>query len=177
MLSAYTILVDEREKRPLVFHSHLPVWDPSSLPCSPSMRTLALTTASKTLDTGDYVLQGHEAGTVIERKNSLSELANNLTRPEPRRRFIAELVRLQPFRRRILLLEGTPLSLIEDAAIATRSGRPSQPAPIVRDLLLTVLRDYHVELMVLPASTVSHRRAMGEWVAATLIHDSLTAPR
>jgi hypothetical protein len=55
----FTIIVDTREQMPWEFGFH--------------------TTSKKKLDTGDYSIQGMESIFTIERKMSVSEIANNIT--------------------------------------------------------------------------------------------------
>lgn len=55
----FTIIVDTREQMPWEFGYH--------------------TTSKKKLDTGDYTIEGFESLFTIERKMSVSEIANNIT--------------------------------------------------------------------------------------------------
>jgi hypothetical protein len=77
----YTILVDEREKRPLPFPSHLVLWDPSSLPTSPRAVSVRLLTRSARLLSADYCLDEPSPLLLVERKGSYRELAGNLCTP------------------------------------------------------------------------------------------------
>ena len=77
------IIIDTREKTPWYFNS-----------------TSATTTFRK-LDTGDYSIDGYEDILCIERKKSVSEIANNITDP----RFKRELERMAEFKHKILILE------------------------------------------------------------------------
>ncbi len=56
---------------------------------------------SRKLDTGDYTIEGFEDILCIERKKSVSELANNITKT----RFHNEIVRMSKFRYPFLILE------------------------------------------------------------------------
>lgn len=167
MNRSVVILVDAREKRPLPIPEYLPVWDRVSPPHQPRAHTVRITTRTTTLVTGDYALEGYLDACLVERKAHLTELAENLTTPD-HARFIRSLERLRDScRRPVLLLEGDPLTLA--APIKAHGRRPPHPPFLVRDLLLSTLLEYNVELMLLPTSSASSRRAAGEWVAAKLI--------
>lgn len=60
-----------------------------------------LGTTKKRLKTGDYTLLGHEGVLSIERKGSVVEFVSNLHQ----KRFIAELVRMEKFPVRAVILE------------------------------------------------------------------------
>lgn len=79
----FTIIVDTREQTPWTFENY--------------------TTANRKLDTGDYSIEGLEHLFVIERKKSVSEIANNITES----RFKDVLERLQKFQYKFILLEFT----------------------------------------------------------------------
>lgn len=167
MQKRYTILVDDREKRPLLFPRHMVVWDPTSPPTKPRCKTVELTTKTQRLPTGDYLLEGFANKCIIERKAHLTELWTNLTNPSRRINWIAELERLrEECARPLLLLEGHPLSL------RTQVREHVNP-DIVRDLLIKDLSDYNIGYFLLPGDTASHRREMAHWVAAELIRSSL----
>jgi ERCC4-type nuclease len=82
-LNDFTIIVDTREQKP---------WDLDH-------RSIA----SRKLDTGDYSVEGLENIFAIERKQSVSEIANNITE----KRFVDVLERLQKIPHRFILLEFT----------------------------------------------------------------------
>lgn len=77
----YTIIVDTREQYAYEFGYH--------------------TTSREKLDTGDYSIKGLEDIVTIERKQSVSEIANNITTP----RFTNELERMRPIAHKFLLCE------------------------------------------------------------------------
>ena len=71
----YTILIDTREKLPLLFPKTIALGD----------RLVDLKTRRVRLSTGDYQLDStREEGVVVERKRNLEELASNFTRDWPR---------------------------------------------------------------------------------------------
>lgn len=167
MKSEWTILIDEREKKPLQFPDHLVLWDRGSPAVDGRTTTVRLLTKTVRLPTGDYVLEGFASKVIAERKGSLDELGNNLLTKEGRRKFVAEMERLRKeCHHPLVLLEGDPLSL--NASVR----RGSNPA-LVRDTLLGLLHEYNVELMLLPSSSPSSRRACAEWLAAKLIAGAL----
>jgi len=77
----FTIIVDTREQTPWTFENY--------------------TVANKKLDTGDYSVLGLEDIFTIERKKSVSEVANNISES----RFDKELERLKLYKHKFLLLE------------------------------------------------------------------------
>ena len=77
----FTIIIDTREQTPWTFDNYV--------------------TASKKLDTGDYSILGMEDIFTIERKKSVSEVANNISES----RFDKELIRLKNYKHKFLLLE------------------------------------------------------------------------
>lgn len=80
-LNDFTIIIDTREQQPWEFEYY--------------------STASRKLDTGDYSIEGLENFFTIERKKSVSEIANNISE----NRFNKELNRLQSYKYKFLLLE------------------------------------------------------------------------
>jgi ERCC4-type nuclease len=80
-LNNFTIIIDTREQQPWEFEHY--------------------TTASKKLETGDYSIKGLENLFTIERKKSVSEIANNISE----NRFDKELKRLEQYSYKFLLLE------------------------------------------------------------------------
>jgi ERCC4-type nuclease len=77
----YTIIIDTREQQPWEFSHH--------------------TTAIKKLDTGDYSIEGLETLLCIERKKSVSEIANNITE----KRFKDVIERMSQYKYSFMLFE------------------------------------------------------------------------
>lgn len=77
----FTIVVDTREQNAWEFGHH--------------------TTAKRKLDTGDYSIEGLENLLCIERKQSVSEIANNITE----KRFVNVLERMSEIPHRFMLFE------------------------------------------------------------------------
>jgi hypothetical protein len=77
----FTILIDTREQNPWEFGAH--------------------TTSREKIDTGDYTIEGMADLLCIERKQSVSEIANNITE----KRFPAFLERMSEIPHRFMLFE------------------------------------------------------------------------
>ena len=100
-----TVLIDNREKKPLSFPTHLVVLDRKALPTSGKSRTVVVRTQPQTLKTGDYRLVGGTSA--IERKGSFAEIANNCLTTDGRRRFLECCRRLRDeCRTACILFEG-----------------------------------------------------------------------
>lgn len=82
-INTFTIVVDTREQTPWEFEDYA--------------------VASRKLDTGDYSIEGMEDIFTIERKRSVSEIANNISE----KRFDDVLHRLQNYQHKFILLEFT----------------------------------------------------------------------
>lgn len=80
-----TVLIDTREKHPWQF---------------PEDKEFAGAISQK-LDTGDYSIQGYEDIFCIERKESISELVNNMFE----KRFREVLKRIEAFKYKVIILE------------------------------------------------------------------------
>jgi ERCC4-type nuclease len=167
MKNEYTILVDSRERHPLLIPENIVVLDPNHPPDKGVGRTVRLRTRVTKLPEADYVLEDFPNTVVIERKGSVREIAKNCLNPVDRARFIRELVRLREgYKTPYLLLEGTPQTYtaptgwIEDPGIAL-------------DAMMRLLLEYRVQLLLLPASTIPCRRAAGEWAARLLLNGAL----
>lgn len=78
---SFNIIIDTREQKPWAFAG-----------CD---------TINRKLDTGDYSIDGLEHLLCIERKNSVSEIANNISES----RFKAEILRMQDYLYKFILLE------------------------------------------------------------------------
>lgn len=77
----FKIIIDTREQQPWEFQN-----------CA---------TASRKLDTGDYSVEGYEDILCLERKKSVSEIANNITE----KRFIDVINRMKQYKYSFLILE------------------------------------------------------------------------
>lgn len=156
----YTILVDEREKKPLTFPEYIVCLNPGKDPCHQTGTTVRLITQKRTMKTGDYKIDGHPA--LLERKGSISEISQNLLTSEGRRRFTECCRRLRDE-------SPCPAVMLEGLVIMPEviAGKPHPGLAI--DALLRILNEYRIQLLVLPTSTAGQRRAAGEWTARWLI--------
>ena len=160
MKKEYTILVDEREKKPLTFPEYIVCLNPGKDPCHQTGTTVRLITQKRTMKTGDYKIDGHPA--LLERKGSISEISQNLLTHEGRRRFTECCRRLRDE-------SPCPAVMLEGLVIMPEviAGKPHPGLAI--DALLRILNEYRIQLLVLPTSTAGQRRAAGEWTARWLI--------
>ena len=160
MKKEYTILVDEREKKPLTFPEYIVCLNPGKDPCHQTGTTVRLLTQKRTMKTGDYKIDGHPA--LLERKGSISEISQNLLTSEGRRRFTECCRRLRDE-------SPCPAVMLEGLVIMPEviAGKPHPGLAI--DALLRILNEYRIQLLVLPTSTAGQRRAAGEWTARWLI--------
>ena len=171
MSKTYTILQDDREKKPLLFPTALRILDPSQPPLKRRAATVGLVVEKGRYLTGDYLLKGHEHRMIVERKGHLDEVAGNCLTVSGRRKFVAECERLrEACQRPVLLLEGTPRELA-----ARRSYSKIDP-DLARDALQRLCLEYGIEMVLLPNVGTSNRREVGKWIAALLVNSALTGP-
>jgi len=164
MRSRYTIGIDTREKKPLIFPRFLPSLIDA---IQRTHTTIQLATVPLKMETADYHVVGFEDAVVIERKGSLDEISKNVLTTTGRRRFTAELGRLRdrckwPY----LLFEGT----------ATTLARPTKrnPSPhLGTDALIELLLAYNVPLLLLPSGSAPQRLRVGELAARLLIRGAI----
>lgn len=115
------------------------------------------------------MLEGYRGGTLIERKGSLREVAQNVLSND-RRRFLACIDRLaEAATRPVLFLEGDPASF---ARAADRD--PSLRGAL--DELLLLLDERRIEFLLLPTKGISQRRIAAEWVARRLLSQTRIPP-
>ena len=163
----YTLIIDTREKQPLIFPANLRVLSGASSPHLARTNLVRLHSKKEKLDTGDYLLRGYETVTMNERKGSLREVATNCLNKNDRKRFIACLERMKDAcSEPILLLEGTPLETLR------KSKHVPEPGAAV-DALMRLLTEYEINLLLLPTSSSAQRLATGEWAARLLINGAI----
>lgn len=151
------ICVDSREKKPLTLPSELMVDTGLVRPSLVQVRSVV-----SRMETADYAIQGLERLALIERKGSLREIAGNVLTKDVKR-FTDELVRLRDHcRYPMLMAEGTLSEYL------TPTKDVPFPGPTL-DRLLRMLRQHEVHFLLLPASTISTRRAVGELLVRQLI--------
>ena len=168
MKTKWTIVQDTREKKPLKFPANLKVLNDNFPPHKQRITTVRLHTIKDKLEAGDYLLQGYEGNTIIERKGSLREIAKNCLNEKDRIRFIKSLQKLKDAcEHPVLMLEGTPLQMEKPCPNVVCPGAAV-------DGLMRLIREYNIELILLPGTTYSHRRACANWVARLLIAGAIT---
>ena len=94
-----TILVDSREKCPLLFPAILRYADQGG-----TIHAVHLKTARAALEVGDYCIQGYPLCGVVERKGSVREVCSNLLTGD-RRRATSAFLRLGTSQVPVLLLD------------------------------------------------------------------------
>ena len=163
----FTLIIDTREKKPLIFPANIRVLSPAHPPHQVKTNLIRVHSKREKLETGDYLLRGYETCTMIERKGSLREVATNCLNRNDRKRFIACLERMkEACTEPLLLLEGTPLETLR------KSNHVPEPGAAV-DALMRLLTEYEIKLLLLPTSSSSQRRATGEWAARLLINGAI----
>jgi hypothetical protein len=171
MKKEITIVVDDREKKPLAFPSTIVFLDPSKMPTHKKQTTIRIHTEKARLNTADYLLKGDPTVGGIERKGSISEIAQNCLTNDGRRKFVDCLKRLRDeFSKPYLLFEGD-IHKIQSAKIHI-PGPPFNPG-IAVDSLMRLTLEYDVPIYLMPCSTIAQRRATGEWAARLLINTAL----
>ena len=170
MTRTLTILVDQREKQPLLLPGTVRLaWRPYMADATSSL--FIVTQKKATLKTGDYQLEDHPSGCIIERKGSLSEICGNLFEPVRRTRFIDELKRLRDTcRLPVLLFEGDPHDL------STQSNRQNIPHTIALHSLIHLLADFRVWPLFVRTQSIPHRRATGELATILLFKGAQPLP-
>lgn len=157
-----TILVDDREKQPLIFPANMQLLSPQ-WPAVDSTQVVRLQTESVRMTTGDYAIKGKEWACIIERKKNLDEIAQNLLNPKRRQLFVAELERLREgCRYPVLFFEGSAATLL------TPTKRTESPHKVA-DAFVRFMARYGVQTVFAPMSTVAQRRQAGEYAARILI--------
>lgn len=117
----FTIIIDTREQTPWNFENY--------------------TVANQKLDTGDYSVQGLEHIFAIERKKSVSEIANNITES----RFKDVLERMQQFQHRFMLLEFTLNNVLDYPVGSTVPKRMWHTIKITSKYILKYLTEINIK--------------------------------
>lgn len=117
----FTIIVDTREQTPWEFENY--------------------TTANKKLDTGDYSIEGLEDIFAIERKRTVSEIANNITES----RFKDVLDRLEKFKHKFILLEFTLNNVMDYPVGSTVPKRMWHTLKITNKYILKYLTEINIK--------------------------------
>ena len=171
MQKEIVILVDDREKKPLLFPSTIVMLNPHQPPTSKKQVTVRIAAQKCRLETADYLIQGDDSVGGIERKGSISEIAQNCLTKDGRRKFLDCLKRLKDnFKYPILLFEGE-IHKVQSARIHI-PGPKFNPG-IAVDALMRLTLEYEVPIYLMPCTTIAQRRATGEWAARLLINTGL----
>jgi hypothetical protein len=120
-INDFTIIVDTREQTPWEFENYA--------------------TANKKLDTGDYSIEGLQDIFAIERKRTVSEIANNITEP----RFKDVLERLEKFKHKFILLEFTLNNVMDYPVGSTVPKRMWHTLKITSKYILKYLTEINIK--------------------------------
>lgn len=120
-INDFTIIVDTREQTPWEFENYA--------------------TANKKLDTGDYSIEGLQDIFAIERKRTVSEIANNITEP----RFKDVLDRLEKFKHKFILLEFTLNNVMDYPVGSTVPKRMWHTLKITSKYILKYLTEINIK--------------------------------
>ncbi len=156
------LLIDHAEKQPLIFPDYLEWTAPSGY----KHRTRIYTEVRK-IDTGDYVLASHPTVGVVERKNGLGELYDNLFTKDARR-FNDCLERLARMKAPALYLEAS-LGEFQRLYKMVRPIRAEFPGTQILDRLLQELARARMVLLTGTGRNQHGKRQGGELVARYLI--------
>lgn len=176
-MKTYSILVDSREKEPLPFRQTLTTLKGVGNPTSPQAQTVRLLIYRVTLPVADYLLGGEptpqtayalgdNGPTIIERKASADELADNIFNPSRRPAFERLLSRMRErFAHPLLILECGVGALCQTAP-PTRCGIAP---PLIFDGLLRLSHTFGVPIIPARTTSLTQRWELGEFVARHLI--------
>lgn len=170
MARDFTILIDKREKTPLLFPDHVTILSPHALPHLRKSLLIRLHWEEAHLKTADYGPKGFLRRILVERKKHFTELARNCLTREGRRKFTDECQRLRdecdhPY----LLVEGTVPHLLRTYAPI------SDESPwLAVDAYLRLCLEYGIGTIYLPSTSRPQRLQVGEYVAHLLINGAMT---
>lgn len=160
-----TILIDDREKRPLQFPG---VHEFSSSDTRPSTSKIKVHTERARLPEGDYAIKGYEECGLVERKLDAKELYQNLCSKDSER-FHKAIARLRDATRHpLIVVESTPYDLSHPPKIPGPRSPKIDPV-VIRDRLLQVSLDYNIPVWFLPGKGAQHRRLVSSYVIAHLL--------
>ena len=160
----YTIRIDTREKLPLVFPPFMPFLRTTLVG---DAQDVELLTVPSKMPTADYCLVGYEDITLIERKGSLREIANNCL-TDDRHRLRREFERLRyaclfP----LVLVVGSMPGMLRDVHV----DRPYRAL----DALMRLLAEYRLPLLFQPGTSHRQRADVGRTVARILVNNAVVA--
>jgi len=149
-----TVLVDSREKRPMLFPSTIRISHPERMYMA---IPIAVNTQVTKLDFGDYTIKGHENLCTIERKASALEIYKNLNESHDRIRQAKAFRKLvsgchHPY----LLIEASPAELLRETSL-------NKTPQITCHRLSLVLAKYGFHALFIPwkSKSVDTRRKIG----------------
>jgi len=161
MKKDYTILIDSREKKPLLFPDLLPILTPGS-----REKTIRLHTHTQELTTADYILSEYPTCGMVERKGSLRELHQNL-RTRDKWRYYRAVKRLEKE-------ASHPLFVIEGSL--TKLMHPTRHVDkpyLVMDALTRHLLASRIPFVTMNNDTTRSRSLIGEFVARFLLSSAI----
>ena len=157
-----TVLIDKREKRPLIFPSSLR-WYPVRGGVS---KNVIVKTKVEVMESGDYCLCGSERACLIERKASIGELSNNL--------FSDDFTRASSAFARFAAASDNPYLLLEcTASELQRVTRWTKQPDRVMDALTALMARLKLRLLLCGAcKTAKQKRVVGELVLRLMLAHS-----
>lgn len=173
----FTVVVDDRERKPLPIPSFLEIHMPSSPhSCNSSdVKRVEIVKQVRQISTADYVLdqddpanvyvdEGCPHTVIVERKHTVQEMHRNLFGRKRRGLFESELDRMRStWKRPILLYDSGLTSLFEPQNAVDFPGA-------VVDAMIRLCYRYEVQFMPVHAVTTAQRVAAGELVTRLLIN-------
>ena len=153
--NSITVLIDNREKRPLLFPSYITIDHPRIIGKTQKIKVI---TQSIHLPAGDYLLKGYSDCCIAERKGSQSEVIHNLFNPKDSARQGRALKKLvSACRHPILLLEVSPSKLLSPSGFLN-----GWDPDVLLHRITRTISQYNLQVLWLaqPAS-VSARRNLG----------------
>lgn len=154
-----TVLVDNREKYPVLFPKTLVCWELGK------RHMINITAKIAKLDAGDYLLEGYETLCIIERKGSASEVITNLFTKDQTRQAKSFAKLKNACDHPTIMLEMTP------AQLATKSKHmPDVDGSILLSKLMAVIALNKFHLLWLPwGRGTLERTRLGEVILHQLI--------
>jgi len=184
-MRSFTIIQDNREKKPLPFPKRIAVLD-EGWPTHLKTQIHDLVVVRKTIPEADYLIEAAEGiicpsvfgglracpSVIIERKASLLELSANLLRSRHRRERFREILSLMraSWTYPILMVEGGLSTLYNPPLKWDLSVPPSAAV----DALLRISCEQGVPVVPIQSGTGKSRLQLGEHIARTLINGTLT---
>lgn len=170
-MQTFTVLIDTREQKGLVFPEFMHVLLPTARSIKASSATVVqIKRRSATLDYGDYTIEGAEDRVLIERKRSHMEIRQNCLLTHRYKALKDEMIAFQR-------LTQHPYLLAEGRRSMISAIKPEETSEAVAmDALCGLLVDYGVHLLILPMESIKQRRAAGEWILRLMLACALREP-